>query len=321
VATVTAVKTGNWSDPTVWDSGSLPQTGDTVCSGAYTVTIDQDVNIGTGTIKGTSSGHFEVAGAFVGTRNITANVDAATTYTGGTIRLLNTTGSIVNIVGNLTNSGLVSNGIVVRNTAGGTLNVTGSITQGAVQSTGVDNASVGPCNIVGALSVGNANNSCALAAVGTGTCVVTGSVTSNGTNLQPICVNVTGVATVTINGNVLGGGGNNSAGVRNGAGGTVTINGTVTAGTPGYGARNDAGGVLIVTEAVGNNYGPGGGTSERAAVYGSATAGAVTAVYKATSGPYGAAPCAGAVKMVRDATNKSTLIDASGGPNVELVPV
>lgn len=40
-----AVKTGNWSDTTVWDSGALPVAGDTVYPNGFTVTLDQDINV------------------------------------------------------------------------------------------------------------------------------------------------------------------------------------------------------------------------------------------------------------------------------------
>jgi len=38
---VYAVKSGNWSDPTVWNTGVVPTGSDDVRSGAFTVTVDQ----------------------------------------------------------------------------------------------------------------------------------------------------------------------------------------------------------------------------------------------------------------------------------------
>jgi hypothetical protein len=40
MATVYAVKTGNWSDTTVWNTGALPTSADIVYSNNYIVTID-----------------------------------------------------------------------------------------------------------------------------------------------------------------------------------------------------------------------------------------------------------------------------------------
>jgi len=45
MAVVYAVKNGNWSDTSTWNTGALPQPGDTVCANNYTVTIDQDVDL------------------------------------------------------------------------------------------------------------------------------------------------------------------------------------------------------------------------------------------------------------------------------------
>jgi len=46
MAIVTAVKSGNWSDPTVWDSNpALPGPGDVVRPATFAVAIDQDVEV------------------------------------------------------------------------------------------------------------------------------------------------------------------------------------------------------------------------------------------------------------------------------------
>jgi hypothetical protein len=40
-----AVANGNWSNPSTWNGGLLPTTGDVVASNGFTVTIDQNVNV------------------------------------------------------------------------------------------------------------------------------------------------------------------------------------------------------------------------------------------------------------------------------------
>jgi len=42
-----AVASGNWSNPAIWNGGVLPSPGDVVASNTYTVTIDQNINVGT----------------------------------------------------------------------------------------------------------------------------------------------------------------------------------------------------------------------------------------------------------------------------------
>lgn len=45
MAYIFAVKSGNWSDTTVWDTGSIPTSSDVVYTNSYIVTIDSDVNV------------------------------------------------------------------------------------------------------------------------------------------------------------------------------------------------------------------------------------------------------------------------------------
>jgi len=46
MATRFAVATGNWSNTAIWDNGALPASSDIVHSNGFTVTVDQDVTIG-----------------------------------------------------------------------------------------------------------------------------------------------------------------------------------------------------------------------------------------------------------------------------------
>ena len=120
-----AVGTGNWSSVGTWDGGaSLPTTGDTVHANTYTVTIDQNITVGSiNTIAGATAA---AGGLFTtsGTVTITADVVA------GTSRCLNlnanailagdsTGGSTSSIYGVYAVSGAVHNG----NSMGGTATV------------------------------------------------------------------------------------------------------------------------------------------------------------------------------------------------------
>lgn len=70
-----AGKTGNWSDATVWNGGTLPVAGDIVLSNTYTVTIDQNVDLTTG-IPAAAAGPFTVGTLYrivdLGNTNFTA---------------------------------------------------------------------------------------------------------------------------------------------------------------------------------------------------------------------------------------------------------
>jgi hypothetical protein len=46
MATARAIATGNWSATSTWNGGVLPGNGDTVYANGFTVTIDQNINIG-----------------------------------------------------------------------------------------------------------------------------------------------------------------------------------------------------------------------------------------------------------------------------------
>lgn len=69
MANVYAVKTGNWSDTTVWNTGALPTSADVVYSNNYTVTIDTSPTIlGLTNISGSgisAGGGFSVTSARV----------------------------------------------------------------------------------------------------------------------------------------------------------------------------------------------------------------------------------------------------------------
>ena len=117
MATITATKTGNWSDTTVWDLARAPLDGDTVLAVTYTITFDVDVNQANTTLNATS-GNFRYSSA--GTRNVTANAN----------------------VGNHSTTGLI------QNTSTGTLNFTGAITGGnGSYAYGANNASSGTITI------------------------------------------------------------------------------------------------------------------------------------------------------------------------------
>lgn len=259
MAARTAVGTGNWSNPAIWDGGAtLPGVGDTADSNGFTVTIDQDIAVDA--LINTNAG----AGGFTcsTTRTIMANIVA-------TVRDVLACGAaspvVVTVIGNIT-GGSSNNvdGIVKSGT--GTLNVTGNITGGS------------------------------------------------GTNAQGLLV--TGVGSsgpVTITGNATGGSGA-SVGVlggATGAGAAVVITGDAIGGAVplAFGASNTGTGTLTVLgKAIGNNYGPGGGSNSCPGLNGGNNASGSTRTYGIEYGPFGQSPTSGAVVLVKDATNTAKFL-------------
>ena len=123
MANVYAVKSGNWSDTTVWNTGSLPTSADDVYSNNYTVTIDIDVNVNTIRGYGAYNG-----GMFTISSSRTVACSGGFFIGSYGFNIVQALGRVVNLVGNIT-SGNASNGRSV--TLGGTLgtlNITGNIT-------------------------------------------------------------------------------------------------------------------------------------------------------------------------------------------------
>jgi hypothetical protein len=46
MATRFAIATGNWSNTAIWDNGALPLSDDDVHANGFTVTLDQDITVG-----------------------------------------------------------------------------------------------------------------------------------------------------------------------------------------------------------------------------------------------------------------------------------
>lgn len=211
MATRTAVKTGNWSDPTVWDSDPvLPGAGDVAECATYTVTIDQDVAVTT--LRSSGAGYFAVTAA----RTITAAVLSNTGHSGG--------------------------GVVRCSHAAGTVSITGSVTAGP--SRGVQLTGAGTLNITGDVTAGSSNSAYGVYA-NNGQCDIAGNVTG-GSALATQGVRWESAGTLTVAGSVTGGSASSSHGVYNSVTGTVNITGNVMGGSVGWGAINNSSGTITV---------------------------------------------------------------------------
>jgi len=134
MATITATKSGNWSDTTVWDLGRAPVDGDLVQAVSYVIDFDVDINQPS-TVLNATSGYFRYNGG--ATRNVTANANLGTHSTAGLIQ--NSAVGTLNFYG-IVVGGSGSDAYGAVNNAAGTMTVTtatggsGSSTHGAINN-------------------------------------------------------------------------------------------------------------------------------------------------------------------------------------------
>lgn len=117
MATITATKSGNWSDTTVWDLGRAPVDGDLVQAVSYVIDFDVDINQPS-TVLNATSGYFRYNGG--ATRNVTANANLGTHSTAGLIQ--NSAVGTLNFYG-IVVGGSGSNAYGAINNAAGTMTV------------------------------------------------------------------------------------------------------------------------------------------------------------------------------------------------------
>ena len=137
MATIVAVRSGNWSDTShvtgPWPGASTPTTrpgvGDTVQAGEFVVEIDEDVHVAM--LEATGSGYFAVSNVYPAPQrpNITAAIVNNETAN-GTLQI-NGGGTIGDITGDLTAGD--ANGAWAVYNGGGTIgDITGDLTAGNV---------------------------------------------------------------------------------------------------------------------------------------------------------------------------------------------
>ena len=166
MATIVAVRSGNWSDTShvtgPWPGASTPTTkpgvDDTVQSGAFIVTIDEDVTVAL--LEAVSTGYFEVTSApsLPVVRTITANV-LSNRLGEGALKISNPSGKVV-LIGDI-NVAANRNTYAIYNT-GVMGNITGDLTAGNVDGAWAvyNNGTIG--DITGDMTAGDANSAWAV---------------------------------------------------------------------------------------------------------------------------------------------------------------
>lgn len=203
MANVYAVKSGNWSDTTVWNTGALPTSADDVFANGFIV----DINISPTvlSIRNTSAAGINQDGYFRILSGVTLNCTANSGLINGNVfnAVLNcsiATGSC-SVIGNLSASIINNTAVSVQTlyfTGAGTLNFTGNIVWGAGgnnRQSVIANSGPGILNITTVGDITNSTQTNALDAViintSTGTINITGSLRSAYRNTydQPIVQN------------------------------------------------------------------------------------------------------------------------------------
>lgn len=233
MANVYAVKTGNWSDTTVWNTGALPTSADDVYSNTYTVTIDQDITVLS--IRNTAATDITIGGTYIlnggvtvtTTTGVVAGNTTCLTYSAAGISTIN--GSInapnsqpstytyalvhngpgtLNINGNLNPGGSCSNRGCLSFTGSGVINVVGNNFGGFCNSPNVNVNSTGTMNIIGNIQGGS--NTTALNISGSSTVNITGNIGGGANTGRGVAI-VGGNSVVTVTGNIVEGAGQGQA--------------------------------------------------------------------------------------------------------------
>jgi len=210
-----AVKTGVWSDTTVWNGGTLPTTGDNVRSNTFTVTVNQDINVAT--LTNTALAPASAGGSFQVTQSgvtITSNVVGGTTA--GVTALtynMSVSGSVSTLNGNITGGTInVSPGVTVAGSAAVTININGIVTGGSVpggssaNSTGLAISNgLSIINIIGDVYPGPSGNGRGIVC-STGILNIVGNVYGGGAVSSGTNIGIDAAGTINITGNVIGSG-------------------------------------------------------------------------------------------------------------------
>jgi len=250
MATIVAVRSGNWSDTShvtgPWPGASTPTTkpgvGDTVQAGEFVVEIDEDVHVAM--LEATGSGYFAVSNVYPAPQrpNITAAIVNNETAN-GTLQING--GTIGNIIGNLT-AGNANGACAVYN--GGTIgDITGNLTAGnANGACAVYNNSGTIGDITGNLTAGDVDGAYAVYNGGGTIGDITGDLTAG--DAGGACAVYNDVGTIgDITGNLTAGNAGGACAVYNNDGGTIgDITGDLTAGNANgaWAVYNNGGGTI-----------------------------------------------------------------------------
>ena len=184
-------RAGRWFTATSGGSAQAPATGDTLSSNGFVITVDTDLNIGTGILAGTGASQWQLSAGVTITADINCTAIACATNTGQ--GLLSSGASNVTITGSVTGSN-TAQAIYL---SGGSMTINGNLTPG-----------------------GSNGGKCCVYYAG-GDLTVNGNVNSVSSNILSHTINKTSTGTLTIVGNIdvsMNASGGGAAAVYNTAG-------------------------------------------------------------------------------------------------------
>lgn len=225
---------GNWSNPLIWNGGTLPTAADDVYSNNQTVTVD--VNPTVLSIRNSPTTGVTAGGGFVLTNGVTLSATSAGFVGYNTSILVDfalNSPSSATILGNITPPSFVDSTPTVRHTGTGTLNVVGN--SFAISRSGASSilvSGLGTLNFTGTLfsSTSVASTSVGIRITGNCTVNVTGDliwqcVLTGASNSPLILIN--SAAILNVIGTVYGG---SSNGINSSGASRIVVTGALIAG-------------------------------------------------------------------------------------------
>jgi hypothetical protein len=259
MANVYAVKNGNWSDTTLWNTLALPTAADDVYANNFIVWVDIDAQVLS--IRTTAAAPAVAGGNFRLNHNISLS---ANVLAGGStcLSFLSAAPNSCTLYGDVTGSGTTANVNGLLNSSTGTVNIFGNVITANIISQGgataVVNNSTGTlnirANIIGRGAPALVNNS-------TGIVSITGNVFGSQTTVSQVGISNNGTCIVygdvTGGPQVAGGAGGNAYGINNSAATSVlTVYGNVSGAAfvtaTGHGIINSSSGIVSI---LGNVHG------------------------------------------------------------------
>ncbi|GIV52078.1 MAG: hypothetical protein KatS3mg038_2599 [Candidatus Kapaibacterium sp.] len=229
MADVYAIANGNWNDPAIWSSGSVPGTVDNVWLNGKTITLDQDISVASlsseanATLGTVAGGTLDIPSTY-STRSVTASGDIRQGGTTNLVRFARSTTLTISCTTLYSSDVSGTNTIQCTSTSGiATINITANVIARASNV-------IGTFNDYTILTINGSIWSTGTGAVIAGNLLLTSSVING--NIKNGAINFSSNVNLTVNGNLINDSSlTASAPIRVSSGnGSLTINGNVIAG-------------------------------------------------------------------------------------------